>query len=74
MQKTNAAYLEFHTYDLCVLTGSGAHLASCSMRTKGHFPGVKHGQSMTLTTNPQLVLRLMSRSYTFSLYKHLHGV
>jgi hypothetical protein len=26
---------------LCIQTGSGAHLASCTMGTKGHFPGGK---------------------------------
>jgi hypothetical protein len=29
------------SFNLCVQTGSGAHPASCTMGTGGHFPGVK---------------------------------
>jgi hypothetical protein len=29
------------SYNLCVQTGSGAHPASCTIGTGGHFPGVK---------------------------------
>jgi hypothetical protein len=37
------------------------------MRTVGNFPGVKHGQSVTLTTHPHLMPRSrMSRSYISS--------
>jgi hypothetical protein len=37
---------------LCVQTSSGAHLASYPLGTGGHFPGVKRGRGVTLTTNP----------------------
>jgi hypothetical protein len=38
-------------------------------------PGVKRGWGVTLTTHPHLVPRLwMSRSYTSSPPKRLHGV
>jgi hypothetical protein len=60
---------------LCVQTGSGVHPASCPMGTGGPFPGAKCGRGVTLTTHPQLVGRSsMSRSYTSSLPKRLHGV
>jgi hypothetical protein len=42
---------------LCVQTGSGAHLASCTMGTGGPFPGVKRGRGVMLTTQPYLVPR-----------------
>jgi hypothetical protein len=52
---------------LCVQTGSGAHLASCTMGTWGPFPVAKRGRGVTLTTHPHVVPRLrMSRSYTSS--------
>jgi hypothetical protein len=52
---------------LCVQTGSGAHPASCTLGTGGHFPGLKRGLGVTLTTHPHLVMRSrMSRSYTSS--------
>jgi hypothetical protein len=45
------------------------------MGTGGPFPGIKHGQGLTLTTHPLLVPRSqMSRSYISSPPKHLHGV
>jgi hypothetical protein len=51
--------------NLCVQTGSEAHPASCTMGTRGHFPGAKRGRGVTLTTHPNLVPRSgMSRSYT----------
>jgi hypothetical protein len=38
-------------------------------------PGVKRGRGVTLTTHPHLLPRLsMSRSYTYSPPKRLHGV
>ena len=37
-----------------VMTGSGAHPASCTMRTRS-FPGVKSDRSVTLTPHPLLV-------------------
>jgi hypothetical protein len=53
--------------NLCVQTGSGAHPVSCPMGTRGPFPGVKRGRSVTLTTHPHLVRRSwMSKSYTSS--------
>jgi hypothetical protein len=55
---------------LCVQTGSAAHPASCTMGTGGPFPGGK-----SVTTHPHLVPRSrMSRSYTSSPPKRLHGV
>jgi hypothetical protein len=61
--------------NLCVETSSGAHPASCTMGTGGHFPGVKRGQGVTPTTHPLLVPRLrMSRSYISSPPKRHHGV
>jgi hypothetical protein len=38
------------------------------------FPGVKCSRGVTLTTHLHLVPRLMSRSFTSSPLKHLHGV
>jgi hypothetical protein len=56
---------------LCVQTGSGAHLASCTMGTGGVL---SPGQSVTLTTHPHLVpSSRMSRRYT-SPPKHHHGM
>jgi hypothetical protein len=54
--------------NFCVQTGSEeAHPASCTMGTRGPFPGAKCGWGMTLTTHPQLVPRsAMSKSYTSS--------
>jgi hypothetical protein len=63
------------SFILCVQTGSGAHPASCTMGTRGPFPGTKRGRSVTLTTHPHLVPRSrMSRSYTSSPPKRLRGV
>jgi hypothetical protein len=60
---------------LCVQTGSGAHPASYSLGIGGPFPGVKRGRGVTLTTHLHLVPRLsMSRSYTSSPPRRLHGV
>jgi len=40
-----------------------------------HSPGVKRGRGVTLTTHPHLVPRSwMSRKYTSSPPKRLHGV
>jgi hypothetical protein len=53
--------------NLCVQTGTGAHLSSCTMGTGGSFPVVKGDRGVTLTTHPHLVSRSrMSRSYTSS--------
>jgi hypothetical protein len=63
--------------NLCVQTGSGAHPASCTMGTGGGVlsPGVKRGRGVMLTTHPHLVPRSwMSRNYTSSPPKRLHGV
>jgi hypothetical protein len=60
---------------LCVLAGSGAHPASCPMGTGGASPGLKLGQSVTLTTHHHLMPRSrMSRSYTFYHPKRLRCV
>jgi hypothetical protein len=61
--------------NLCVQTGSGAHPASCTMGTGGPFPGGKARRGVMLTTHPHLVPRSwMSRSYTSSPLKRLHGM
>jgi hypothetical protein len=61
--------------NLCVQTGSEALPASCTMGTGGPFPRAKRSQGVTLTTHPHLVPRSrMSRSYTSSPLKCLHGV
>jgi hypothetical protein len=57
---------------LCVQTGSGAHTASCTMGTGGPFPG---GKARPGRDADHLVLKSrMSRSYTSSPPKRLHGV
>jgi hypothetical protein len=49
--------------------------SSLCVQTGGPSPGVKRGRGVTLTTHPYLVPRsLMSRSYTSSPPKRLHGV
>jgi hypothetical protein len=60
---------------LCVQTGSGAHPASCTMGTRGPFSGSKAPPGLDAYHSPHLVLRSrMSRSYTSSSPKNLHGV
>jgi hypothetical protein len=69
------AEAEDFSSSLCIQTGSGAHLASCPMGTGVLSPGVKARWGVTLTTHPHLVPRSrMSRSYTSSPPKRLHGV
>jgi hypothetical protein len=61
--------------NLCVQTGSGAHPASCTMGTGGPFPGAKARLGSDADHSPHLVQRSrMSRSYTSSPLKRLHGV
>jgi hypothetical protein len=64
------AGVEDFSSNLCVQTGSGAHQASCTMGTGGKArPGRDADHS------PHLLPRsVMSRSYTFSPPKRLHGV
>jgi hypothetical protein len=60
---------------LFVQTGSGAHPASCTMGTGDHFPGAKARPRHDADHSPHLVPRSsMSRSYTSSPPKRLHGV
>jgi hypothetical protein len=60
---------------LYVQTGSGAHPASCTMGTGGPFPGGKARPGRDADHSPPLVPRSwMSRSYTSSPPKRLHGV
>jgi hypothetical protein len=60
---------------LCVQTGSWAHPASCTMGTGGPFPGGKARPGRYADTHPHLVPRSwMSRSYTSSSRKRLHGM
>jgi hypothetical protein len=61
--------------NLCVQTGSEAHPASCTMVPGVLSPEAKRGRGLTLTTHPHLLPRSrMSRSYTSSPPKRLHGV
>jgi hypothetical protein len=60
---------------LCVQTGSGAHPASCTMGTGVLSPGVKARPGRDADHSPHLLPRSrMSRSYTSSPPKRLHGV
>jgi hypothetical protein len=54
-------------------TSSGAHPASCTMGTRGSFPGVNRGRGVTLTTHPHLVSGSRMWSYTSSSPCRLHG-
>jgi hypothetical protein len=59
----------------CVQTGSGAHQPPVQWVPGVISPGAKRGRGVMLTTHPHLVPRLrMSRSYTSSHPKRLHGV
>jgi hypothetical protein len=61
--------------NLCVQTGSGTHPASCTMGTGGPFPGAKVRPGRDADHSPHLVPRSrMSRSYTSSPPKRLHGL
>jgi hypothetical protein len=63
------------SYSLFVQTGSGAHPASCAMGTGGSFPGGKARPGRDAYHSPHLVPRSsMSRSYTSSPPKRIHGV
>jgi hypothetical protein len=60
---------------LCLQTVSGAHPSSCPMGTGCPFPGGKARLGRDADHSPHVVPRSrMSRSYTFSLPKRLHGV
>jgi hypothetical protein len=60
---------------LCVQTGSGIHTASCTIGTGSPFPGGKAQPGRDADHSPHLVPRSrMSRSYTSSPPKRLHGV
>jgi hypothetical protein len=60
---------------LCVQTGSEVHPASCPMGTGGLFPGGKRRPGRHADDSPHLVQRSwMSRNYTSSSPKRLHGV
>jgi hypothetical protein len=52
VQSPTEAELEYFSSNLCVQTGSGAHPTSCTMGTGGFSLGLKHGQSVMLTTHP----------------------
>jgi hypothetical protein len=60
----------------CVHTGSGTHPASCTMGTVGPFPGakVRLGRDADHLPPSSAEVKSMSRSYTFSPPKRLHGV
>jgi hypothetical protein len=61
--------------NLCVQTVSGAHPASCTMGTGGHFPGAKARPGRDADHSLHLVpSSRMSKSYTSSPPKRLHGV
>jgi hypothetical protein len=73
--RSPAGAKDFFSYSLFVRTGSGAHTASCTMGTGGPFPGAKARLGRDADHSPHLVPRSsMSRSYTSSPPKHLHGV
>jgi hypothetical protein len=58
---------------LSVHTGSGTHPASfIQWIPEVLSPGVKRGRGLTLTTQPRVVPKWMSRSYTSSPPAHLH--
>jgi hypothetical protein len=60
---------------LCVQTGSGAHPASCTMGTGVLSPGVKARPGRDADHPPPSSAEVvMSRSYTSSPRKRLHGV
>jgi hypothetical protein len=62
------------SFNLCVQTRSEAHPASYPMGKVSHFPGVKRGQDVTLTTHPYQETRpRMSGSFTSSPPWHQHG-
>jgi hypothetical protein len=53
--------------NLCVQTSSEAHPASYRIGIGGHFPGIKRGRGVRLTTQSHLALRSrMSRIYASS--------
>jgi hypothetical protein len=71
--RRNAYKSSYKTEVPKLLTGSGAHSLLYN-GYRGPFPGLKHGQGVTLTTHPHLVPRSrMSRSYTSS-FKLFHGM
>jgi hypothetical protein len=57
-----------------VQNGSGAHLASYPMGTKGSFPGGKAAGSVKLTTHLHLVPRSKNEWNCTSTPTRLHGV
>jgi hypothetical protein len=60
---------------LCIQTGSGVHPASYPLGTGDPFSRGKAWPGCDADTHPHLVLRSrMSRSYTSSPPKHLHGM
>jgi hypothetical protein len=60
---------------LCAQTGSEVHPVFCPMGTGGPFPGVKAPAGRDADHTPYPVPRSkMSRSYTYSPPKRLHGV
>jgi hypothetical protein len=61
--------------NLCVQTGSGSHPAPCKMGTGGPYLGGKARPGRDADHSPNLVPRSwMSRNYTSSPPKRLHGV
>jgi hypothetical protein len=58
----------FYSADELTFTNNGVHSASCPMGTGVHYPWLKSGRRVTLTTHPHLFPRSrMSRSHTSSL-------
>jgi hypothetical protein len=51
-QRRSPAGAKDFSSSLCVQTGSGANLASCTMGTGVLSPGVKRGRGVMLTTHP----------------------
>jgi hypothetical protein len=72
--RTPAGAKDF-SFILCVQNGSEAHPASCPMGTGGPFPGGEERPGRDADHSPHLLPRSwMSRSYTTSPPKRLHGV
>jgi hypothetical protein len=67
-------FMQDFSSSLCVQTGSGAHPASCTVGTEGHFPGAKARPRRDADHSlPSIAEVEMSRSYTSSPPKRLRA-
>jgi hypothetical protein len=70
IQIRSLAQTRYFSSSLCVQTGSGAHLASCTMGTGGPFHGGKARPKRDADHSPHVMPRSwMSRSYTSFLHQ-----